>query len=114
MHCVPIEKQKSGSVFVLYSIHNVMKAEKILKTEGIPFDTIPVPKEISSDCGMAILAVSRDKSRVRRVLTENRIDIKGIYLKTASGYEETGFESGREIMDDTKQLRLTQTVTGSG
>jgi hypothetical protein len=114
MHCVPIKNQGSGSVFVLYSIHNVMKAEKVLKTEEIPFDTIPVPKEISPDCGMAILTASTDKPRARRVLTENGIDIKGIYLKTTSGYDESGFESGREIMNDTKQLRLTQTVTGSG
>jgi hypothetical protein len=88
MDRVPVESEAKGFVFVLYSIHNVMKAEKILKSKRIAFDTIPVPKEISSDCGMAILAASPDKHRVRKVLGESRIDIKGIYLRTAGRYEE--------------------------
>ena len=88
MDRVPVESEAKGFVFVLYSIHNVMKAEKILKSKRIAFDTIPVPKEISSDCGMAILAASPDKHRVRKVLGESGIDIKGIYLRTAGRYEE--------------------------
>ena len=88
MDRVPVESEAKGFVFVLYSIHNVMKAEKILKSKRIAFDTIPVPKEISSDCGMAILAASPDKHRVRKVLGESKIDIKGIYLRTAGRYEE--------------------------
>ena len=31
-----------------------MKAEKLLKGKGIKIDLIPVPREISSDCGVAI------------------------------------------------------------
>jgi hypothetical protein len=88
MDCVPLEREAKGLVFVLYSIHNVMKAEKVLKSHGIAFDTIPVPKEISSDCGMAILAASPDKHRVRKVLEKSGIDIKGIYFRTAGQYEE--------------------------
>ncbi len=36
------------------SVSHAMKAEKILKTRGIPHKIIPVPKEISSDCGVCI------------------------------------------------------------
>jgi hypothetical protein len=88
MDSVPLERDAKDFVFVLYSIHNVMKAEKVLKSRGIAFDTIPVPKEISSDCGMAILAASPDKHRVRKVLGESGIDIKMVYLRTAGQYEE--------------------------
>jgi hypothetical protein len=31
-----------------------MKAEKVLKERGMAVDLIPVPREISSDCGVAI------------------------------------------------------------
>jgi len=31
-----------------------MKAEKALKERGMAVDLIPVPREISSDCGVAI------------------------------------------------------------
>jgi len=82
MDSLPLEKQEKTFVFVLYSIHNVMKAEKVLKSQGVLFDTIPVPKDISSDCGMAILAAYGDRDRVRDVLEEQGIEIKGIYFRT--------------------------------
>ena len=87
---IPLDGGSGGvSVFVLYSIHNVMKAEKILKTGKIAFDTIPVPREISSDCGMAIVTDAAGVIRVKQALLKNGIDVKGVYLKTATGYEET-------------------------
>jgi len=88
MDHLPLEKQERTFVFVLYSIHNVMKAEKVLKSQGVLFDTIPVPKEISADCGMAILTASKDRQRVRKILEQSTIGIKGIYLRTCGRYEK--------------------------
>lgn len=88
MDHIPLEKQEKAFVFVLYSIHNVMKAEKVLKSHGVLFDTIPVPKEISADCGMAILTAFNDRQRVRKVLEQSGINIKGIYLRTCGRYEK--------------------------
>lgn len=85
---IPLEGHDEAVIFVLYSIHNVMKAEKTLKARGIGFDTVPVPKEISSDCGMAILTASTEIHRVKQVLLKSGIAIKGMYLKTVTGYEE--------------------------
>lgn len=36
------------------STHHALKSEKLLNNIGIKFDIIPTPKEISSDCGIAI------------------------------------------------------------
>ena len=47
----------TGSLFavVLFdSVSHAMKAEKILKIRAIPHKIIPVPKEMSSDCGVCI------------------------------------------------------------
>jgi hypothetical protein len=41
-------------ILLFPSIHYVLKAEKTLKAAGLPFDLIPVPREINSDCGMAV------------------------------------------------------------
>ncbi len=84
---VPLRNEEKAAVFVLYSIHNVMKAEKVLKSRRIAFDTIPVPKEISSDCGMAILSAEKDERTIGEILEANGIDIKGIYLRTCGQYE---------------------------
>ncbi|MCK4377993.1 MAG: DUF3343 domain-containing protein [Deltaproteobacteria bacterium] len=46
------------------SIHYVMKAEELLKDAGIIIDLVPVPREISSDCGMCIAFSEQDPQKV--------------------------------------------------
>jgi len=46
------------------SIHYVMKAEELLKDAGIIIDLVPVPREISSDCGMCIAFSEQDLQKV--------------------------------------------------
>jgi hypothetical protein len=41
-------------VLLFDSVNAALLAEKILKEKGIPFKLIPVPKHISSDCGVCI------------------------------------------------------------
>lgn len=42
------------TVFLFPSVSHVLKAEKILKARGIPHKLIPVPRHISSDCGVCL------------------------------------------------------------
>ena len=81
-------KDEESIIFVLYSIHDVMKAEFALKDRGMAYDLIPVPKELSSDCGMALLVEREGREEIREVLRKNNLSIKGAYLKTMEGYEE--------------------------
>ncbi len=46
------------------SIHYVMKAEELLKEAGMTIDLVPVPREISSDCGMCIAFSEQDLQKV--------------------------------------------------
>jgi hypothetical protein len=41
-------------ILLFNSVHQVMRAEKLLKNRNLKIDVIPVPREISSDCGVAI------------------------------------------------------------
>ncbi len=41
-------------VAIFHSIHRVMKAEKVLKHEQLRVKVIPVPRQLSADCGMAV------------------------------------------------------------
>jgi hypothetical protein len=42
-------------IFLLFhSTRDVVKAEKVLTTEGIPVKIVPIPKSISPECGMAV------------------------------------------------------------
>jgi hypothetical protein len=41
-------------VILFKSVSYALKAEKILKACGLPHKLIPVPKQISSDCGICL------------------------------------------------------------
>ena len=41
-------------VFLFPSVSHVLKAEKILKEKGVVHKLIPVPRHISSDCGVCL------------------------------------------------------------
>ena len=41
-------------VIIFHSMHRVMQAEKILKKAQLDILLIPVPRQLSSDCGLAI------------------------------------------------------------
>jgi hypothetical protein len=45
-----------NSVFFLLfpSIHDVLRAEKALKGHHLSFELVPVPRDLSSDCGMCV------------------------------------------------------------
>ena len=47
--------QETGHFVALFeSVSGVMKSEKILKARGVPFKIIPIPRSMSSDCGVCI------------------------------------------------------------
>ncbi len=56
---------KDKTVFILfYTIHDVLRMEKILKEKGIMHELVPVPRNLSSDCGMCIKLID-DVERAR-------------------------------------------------
>ena len=72
-------------VIILSSIHRVMKAEKLLKGKGLQVDLIPVPREISSDCGVAIELRMEIGEEALRLMDEHRIPIHECYTRRDGG-----------------------------
>jgi hypothetical protein len=64
------------TIITFQSTHQVLKTEKLLQKEGVDFDIIPVPKEISSDCGMAIRVEMESIKRIEGILEKNTIVYK--------------------------------------
>ena len=65
---------KFDAVILLDSIHDIMAAEDSLGENGIDIDLIPVPKEIHSNCGMA---VGLSKLNVREAVRLIKIHYRG-------------------------------------
>lgn len=64
-------EQETFHVVLFLSVSHALKAERLLKKTEIPTKLIPVPKHISSDCGVCIRFSSVEESRVRECLTGN-------------------------------------------
>lgn len=49
-----IEKAPAYAVILMHSVHHALAGERALKTSGIRCKLIPVPRELSSDCGVCL------------------------------------------------------------
>ncbi|HQO01888.1 MAG TPA: DUF3343 domain-containing protein [Spirochaetota bacterium] len=58
-------------VVLFKSVSHALRSEKILKKGNIPFKLIPVPKSISSDCGVCIRFTPENRELIVSALTGN-------------------------------------------
>jgi hypothetical protein len=59
------------------STSEALLAEKLFKKAGIPHKVIPVPRNISSDCGVCVRFFAPDTDRVRATL-DGRVTFRDI------------------------------------
>lgn len=71
--------RENDFIAVFHSIHRVMKAEKILKGADISILLIPAPRQISSDCGLALRYLPEDADQVKNLLTAQGLPPAEIY-----------------------------------
>jgi hypothetical protein len=72
-----MKDQKSYEVILFKAVSYALKAEKILKKEGLPHKLIPVPKHISSDCGVCLMIHLDVKDKILTAL-EGKVDIESV------------------------------------
>jgi hypothetical protein len=78
--------RENDFIAVFHSIHRVMKAEKILKGGGLPILLIPAPRQISSDCGLALRYAPEDAARVRALLETHGLPPAEVYQYQGDKY----------------------------
>jgi len=64
-------------VILFDSVHHALRSEKILKEAGIPHKLIPVPRHISSDCGICLRFTVDLRKRIDEALA-GKVDIREI------------------------------------
>lgn len=72
-----MKDKESYDVILFKAVSYALKAEKILKKEGLPHKLIPVPKHISSDCGVCLMVYRDVKDNVLAAL-QGRVDIEKV------------------------------------
>ncbi len=85
---------------VFHSIHNVMLAEEILLQAGIPNKMVPVPREISSDCGMSLTCAAADFADIKTCLKKAKFTTPFKIYNFVDDRNERGFKSRASAYDD--------------
>ena len=67
------------SVILFHSTAHAIRAEKVLQRAGFKIKMIPTPRQISSDCGMALRFDRAEEGQVAATLEENKVPINGIH-----------------------------------
>lgn len=62
------------------NVHEVIKSEKFIKSKGFDYQIIPVPSNISSECGMCIKINETNSVEIINILEINNINCN-IYSK---------------------------------
>jgi len=65
-------------VVLFYSTNWAIRAEKFLRKVGLGVKPIPVPRHLSSDCGVCLRFNWADEEAVRQALKEAQVEIEGI------------------------------------
>lgn len=70
------------AVFTFPSSHHALRAEKICQEAGLPVLLIPVPREISSDCGVALITPFELQEKSGDLLGQAGVPLLGTYPLT--------------------------------
>jgi len=67
------------SVVIFYSTSAAIRAESLAKRNKLMVKLIPVPRNLSSDCGICLQFNNEDKQRMKEILVERKIEYDDIY-----------------------------------
>ncbi len=74
-------------LFTFLSSHHTLKAEKLCRATGIPTAFIPLPREISSDCGVALIIRPEVCQDLEELLGQKGIPVQGVHRILREGRE---------------------------
>lgn len=79
-------------VLIFRGTHQVLSAEKALKVGGVAIRLIPVPRRLTSDCGLAVRLEEQSLPKAREMLAAVPIVPASAHRLLSSGeYEEVSF-----------------------
>ena len=70
---------------VFKSVHEAMKTEMGLKAGGFDFETVPAPRKIRPDCGIAIRLQKEKQDEVKEYLQNHNLPFAEIVHLTSEG-----------------------------
>lgn len=69
------------------STQQALRAEMLLEYADIEIDICPTPKQITAGCALSIEFPGDQLTAVQTILTEENVEIRGIFQRTDDNYE---------------------------
>jgi hypothetical protein len=67
------------AVLLVPSLAHALKAEKLLEQQAIPNKLIPVPRHLSSQCGVCVRILRDNRDRVVHLLNNAQLEMTGVH-----------------------------------
>jgi len=67
------------AAILVYSTSHAIRAEQVLYRAGVSCKLIPVPRHLSSDCGVCLRVEREDIAAAERALREARVEMQGVH-----------------------------------
>jgi hypothetical protein len=74
-----MDEAKKKSVVIFYSTSAAIRTESLAKKQQIEVKLIPVPRHLSSDCGICLSFYTDDLGKIKDILSKNNIEFDAIY-----------------------------------
>ena len=75
------------AIATFHSTHLVLKAEKMLKEAGVEsVRLVPVPSQVSSDCGVTVRFRAVDAGRAGELLRPLADGLEGLFIESDGGW----------------------------
>ena len=68
------------AVLTFPSTHAAMVAEDVCKNLKLDFELIPTPRQISAECGFALLIRQLSASAIKEICQNNQINYEYLYI----------------------------------
>ena len=67
------------AIITFHNTHFALKAKKVLENHGRKHETIPVPREFSSECGFCCKVFWEEKDNVLEILSKSSVNFDTVY-----------------------------------
>jgi hypothetical protein len=67
------------AVILVHSTSHAIRAEKVLQEAGIRTKLIPIPRHLSSSCGVCVRVVQADRGAARQALEAVGLEIDAVH-----------------------------------
>ena len=70
--------EQQYKIILVFSTSHALRVESVLGKGRVPCKLIPVPRHISTECGVSIRILRSDKAKALQVLENAKVEIVGV------------------------------------